>query len=132
MDETFPVRTPWGAERMTHDGIRKFLASVGPRGLRYVYHVLNVHMMNRRDFEDACDHFGVRHLLVDITDCEVYDEMDARKTRSEPPSTGPLPIMMEMLRRDEVDARVAVYNRRVAEAEAKMAAPAAGPEAPRA
>jgi len=124
MDETFPVRTPWGAERMTREGMRKFLASVSPQGLNYVYHVLNVHMMDHQDFEAACDHFGVRHLLVEITDSEVCGEMAARRAREEPPSTGPLPIMMEVLGREEADARIAIYNRRVAEAEAKMAAPA--------
>lgn len=124
MGETFPVRTPWGVERMTRDGIREFLAALGPCGLNYVYHTLNVHMMNNRDFEAACDHFGVRHLLVEITDSDVKDEMEARRARAEPASTGPMLLMMEVLGREEADARIAIYNRRVADAEAKMATPA--------
>ncbi|RNJ76928.1 MAG: hypothetical protein EB824_00080 [Thaumarchaeota archaeon S15] len=124
MGETFPVRTPWGAERMTRDGIRKFLTEIGPCGLDYVYHVLNVHMMNNRDFEAACNHFGVRHLLVEITDSDVEDEIEARKARAEPASTDPLLLMMEVLGREAADARIAIYNRRVAEAEAKIATPA--------
>lgn len=128
MDGVFPMKTAGATEHVTRDGVRGFLAAVAPRGRAYVHHVLCLRMTNPSDFEAACDHFGLRHLLVDITDGEVYDEMDARKARSEPPSTGPLPPMMEMLRRDEVDARIAIYNRRVAEAEARMASP----EAPRA
>jgi len=123
MEETFPVRTPWHAEPMTREGIRELLASIGPRGTGYVCHFLAVHTLDYGDFEAACDHFGLRHLLVEITDSEVYDEMEARRDRAEPPSTGPLLRMMGAMRREEADARIAIYNRRVAEAETSMAAP---------
>ncbi|MDD9814069.1 MAG: hypothetical protein OXU37_07410 [Thaumarchaeota archaeon] len=124
MDGTFPVRTAWETEHWTGDDLRKFLSSKAPLGQTYVYHALDVHMMNHRDFEAACDHFGIRHLLVDITLGEVFDEMDARRARNEPPSTGPLPLFLNQMSREEADARIAIYNRRVSEAEAAMAAPA--------
>jgi len=126
MDGAFPVRTAWATEHVTRDGVRGFLATVAPRGRAYVHHVLRMRMTNPSDFEAACDHFGLRHLLVEIEDDEVYGEMEARKERGDPPSTGSLPLMVEELGREEADARIAIYNRRVAEAKARMTPPAAG------
>jgi len=124
MGETFPVRTAWATEHWTADSLRKFLTGIAPLGQSYVYHALNVYMMNHRDFEAACDHFGMRHLLVDVTLGDVFGEMRARKARAEPPSTGTLPLFLDSLSREEADARIALYNRRVAEAEARFAAQA--------
>jgi len=124
MGETLPIRTAWATEHWTADSLRKFLAGIAPLGQSYVYHALNVYMMNHRDFEAACDHFGMRRLLVDVALGDVFGEMRARKARAEPPSAGTLPLFLDSLSREEADARIALYNRRVAEAEARFAAQA--------
>lgn len=126
MDGAFPVRTAWATEHVTRDGVRGFLATVAPRGRAYVLHVLRMRMTNPSDFEAACGHFGLRRLLVEIEDGEVYGEMGARRERGDSPSTGSLPLMVEGLGREEADARIAIYSRRVAETGARMAPPVAG------
>lgn len=61
---------------------------------------------------------GIRRLLIDIALDEVFAEMKARRARAEPPSTGPLPLFLDSLSREEADVRIAIY-RRAAEAETK-------------
>jgi len=51
-------------------------------------------MTAHSDFEAACDHFGMRHLLVDMTPLGTIREMRDRRARAGPPSTGTLPLML--------------------------------------
>ena len=97
---------------------------MAPLGQCYVHRVLEVHMKAHLDFEAACGDFGMRHLPVDITPGTVFDEMGVRKARGTPSPQG-RSRSLDTLSRAGADARIAIYGRRVAGAEAGLAAPAA-------
>jgi len=127
--ETFPVGQGSFTVDMDRAHVEATLQVACPMGARYLYHHLQVSMVNVRDFEAACDHFGLRGVIRDISREEVAGEVRARAERGAEPSAGLLPAALdEQFPRDEADARIAIVARRIAEAKAR-AVPAAAPAA---
>jgi len=125
--ERRPVRVEGVTRHLAREQIEHRLRRTCPRGLNYMYHRLHEDMVDVRDFEAACDHFGLRGVLEDITYEQMTEEMRARKERGAAPSTGMLPMFLdEIMPREMADARVAIVERRLDEARAKVrVAPAA-------
>lgn len=124
--EKRPVRVEGQTRHLARGQIEYTLRLTCPRGLDYLYHRLNMDMVNVDDFEAACDHFGLRGVLEPLTPGQVIDEMRERKTRGARPSTGMLQSFMdEIMPREEADARIAIFERRMTAARArKPVAPA--------
>jgi len=125
---TYPVERGGRTLPMDRVHVEAALQNVCPRGLPYLYHYLNVILVNADDFEAACGHFGLSGVLQDIANEEVDAEARARRERGAEPSTGMLPAFLdERYSREEADARIAIVKRRIAEARAsapKIPAPA--------
>jgi len=120
--ETFPVGVESRIVGLARGHIEAILRTACPQGKRYLYHYLNVAMVNARDFEAACDHFGLRGVIEDITPEEVQGEARARKAQGAAPSTGLLPMGIdEIMPREKADARIAIVERRIAAASARVA-----------
>ena len=121
--ETRPVRMEGDTCHLTRGQIEHSLRTWCPRGLHYMYHTLDMAMVDVGDFEAACDHFGLRGVLEEITYRQVEEEMRARRERGDAPSTGMLPSLMdEIMPREMADARIAIVERRIDEARAGTAA----------
>jgi len=117
--ETFPVRRGSTTQHLARCHVEATLQNACPGGLGYLYHRLHVAMVDVRAFEAACDHFGLRGVLRDVTPGEVAAEVRARRGRGDEPSTGLLPALLdERFSREEADARIAIVARRIAEARA--------------
>jgi len=126
--ERRPVRVEGITRHLERANIECNLRVSCPRGLNYLYHTLHMDMVDVGDFEAACDHFGLRGVLKEITYRQVEEEMRARRERGDAPSTGSLPMFLdEIMPREMADARVAIVERRIAEARAGTAA---APETP--
>jgi len=125
--ERRPVRVGGVTRHLAREQIEHRLRRTCPHSLNYMYHRLHEDMVDVRDFEAACDHFGLRGVLEDITYGQMTEEMRARKERGAAPSTGMLPMFLdEIMPREMADARVAIVERRLDEARAKVrVAPAA-------
>ena len=120
MNETFTVRRAHGGTfELTRERLERTLDSIGPRGKSYVYHYLHVGAFNADDFEAACRHFGLEHLLVDISLTDIGNEMEARRANGAIPTDRPAPFGADWYDRETVDAMLDVYERRVAEAKAE-------------
>jgi len=126
--QTYPVERGGRTLPMDRVHVEATLQNVCPRGLPYLYHYLNVILVNADDFEAACGHFGLSGVLRGITREEVAAEVRARRESGAEPSTGMLPAFLdERFSREEADARTAIVKRRIAEARAsapKIPAPA--------
>jgi len=124
---TYTIRTGYGREcHMTRDMVRRGLDSDLPGGLDTLFHTLSYAMLSANDFLDACRHFGLDHLLFDITDAEIGAELEARRARGAPPTARELPFAVNGEGdRELADAMLDAYERRVADAEAMAAARAA-------
>jgi len=127
--ETFPVGRGSTTQHLARCHVEATLQNACPGGLGYLYHRLHVAMVDIKAFEAACDHFGLRGVIRDITPEEVAAEVRARRERGAEPSTGLLPALLdERFPRDEADARIAIVARRIAEARARAPKiPAAAP-----
>ena len=126
--ERRPVRVEGITRHLAREQIEYRLRVWCPHGLNYLYHRLQVDMVDVGDFEAACDHFGLRGVLEEITYRQVEEEMRARRERGDAPSTGMLPVFLdELMPREMADARIAIVERRIAEAGARAAA---APETP--
>jgi len=125
---TYPVEKGGRKVPVDRVHVEATLQDACPRGLPYLYHYLNVISVSTDDFEAACDHFGLRGVIRDITREEVAAEVRARRGRGDAPSTGYLPLDLDWrYPREEADARIAIVKRRIAEARAsapKIPAPA--------
>jgi len=120
--DTFPVGVESRIEGLARGHIEAILRTACPQGKRYLYHYLNAAMVNVRDFEAACDHFGLRGVIEDIPPEEVDREVLARKARGAAPSTGLLPMGIdEIMPREKADARIAIVERRIAAASERVA-----------
>jgi len=120
--QTYPVARGDRVQLVDRVHIEGALQDACPRGVSYLYHYLAVISVSIRDFEAACDHFGLRSVLRDITREEVDAEVRARRGRGEAPSTGYLPLdLAASFSRDEADARIAIVAARIAEARANAA-----------
>jgi len=118
--QTYPVGMGSRVRPMDRVHAEATLQSACPRGLSYLYHYLNVISVSVDDFEAACDHFGLRGVLRDITREEVAAEVRARRESGAEPSTGYLPLNLGWrYSREEADARMTIVGRRIAEARAK-------------
>jgi len=127
--QTYPVGMGSRVRPMDRVHVEATLQNACPRGLSYLYHYLNVISVSVDDFEAACDHFGLRSVLKDITRKEVDAEVRARRERGAEPSTGYLPLNLGWrYSREEADARMAIVGRRIAEAKAR--APGVPAQAP--
>ena len=118
-----------GKEAMqTREGLRRLIGAIMPHGRAYLrYHLLTCGL-GVMEFEDACQRFGLGHLVFDVTIREVLAELDARRARAAPPTDRELPLMVGEDDRAYADAMLDVYGRRASEAEARAAlevAPAA-------
>ena len=126
--DAFPVRVEGITRHLERANIECNLRVSCPRGLNYLYHTLHMDMVDVGDFEAACDHFGLRGVLEEITYRQVEEEMRARRERGDAPSTGSLPMFLdEIMPREMADARIAIVERRIAEARARMAVAPAAP-----
>jgi len=103
--------------------VEDILRTAAPRGRAYLYHYINFHLIDVRDFEAACGRFGLRAALEDIAHGEIEDEIRARRERGAAPSEGMLPAFLdEVMPRERADARIAIVERRIARAKATPSA----------
>ena len=117
MSETFAVRTADGNTiDITRERAKWALDHIGPRGRWQLHRFLHKGAVSIRDFEAACRHFGLGHLLVDVPCGDVLQEIEERKARGALPTGRPAPYGMMWDGREAVDATLDVYERRVAEA----------------
>lgn len=122
VEETFTVRMDDGGTfEVTRERLERTMRSVGPQGKWYFHRLLNQSSVNTDDIDAASRHFGLEHLLADISSEEIMREIDARRVRGAPPTDRPAPYMAEMDRRERIDAMLDVYERRVSEAAAGAA-----------
>jgi len=118
--QTYPVGIEDRTVPMDRVHVEATLQATCPRGLSYLYHYLGVTSVNTDDFDAACDHFGLRSVLRDITKEEVAEEVRARRESGAEPSTGYLLMDLDSrFSREEADARIAIVKRRIAEAKAQ-------------
>jgi len=124
--QTFPVGVGSRVLPMDRVQAEAILQDACPRGLPYLHHYLRVVSVSIDDFEAACGHFGLRGVLRNISGEEISAEIRARRERGAEPSTGLLPVFLdERFPREEADARIAIVQRRIAEARAaRIPAPA--------
>jgi len=129
--QTYPVGRGGRTVPMDRVHAEAALQNWCPAGLGYLYHRLRVAAVDICAFEAACDHFGLRGVIRNITREEVAAEVRARRGRGAEPSTGMLPAFLdERFSREEADARIAIVKRRIAEARARapgVMAPAPAP-----
>lgn len=126
--EAYPVDRAGHTVNMTREHVESLLRQTSPRGPSYVLHFLHVSLIDVGDFKAACAHFGLTGVLADITPGEVEGEMRARRDGGDAPSTGPLPMFIDVVMgRDEADARIAIVQRRIAEARAGVPASRGNP-----
>jgi len=121
-------RAGGGRVMMTRDAVRRLLGLTVPHGLAYLPYNLHWLGMGVDDVMEACELFGLAHLLLDVPIRDVLAELDARRARGAPPTARELPLMMGEEEREYADAMLDVYGRRAAEAGARAAlevAPAA-------
>jgi len=117
--ETFPVRVGGAAREMDRAVVEDILRTAGPRGSSYLYHYVNLNLIDVRDFEAACASFGLQGALEDIAYDEIQDEIRARRERGAAPSAGMLPAFLdEVMPREMADACIAIVERRIAGARA--------------
>lgn len=118
-EETFPIRTGYGDTlHMTRAALRRALDGLVPRGFTYVLRHLCGENMYEEDFMAACRHFGLDHLLFNVTNEDVLGELRARRARGAGPSERELPMMMTEGAREDADAMLDAYEGRAADAEA--------------
>jgi len=128
--QTYPVGMGGRTVPMDRVHVEAALQNACPRGLSYLYHYLCVAMVSTDDFEAACDHFGLRSVLRDITKEEVAGEVRERRGRDAEPSTAYLLMDLDpRFSREEADARIAIVKRRIAEAREKYPKTAAATRA---
>jgi len=111
-----------GRVRVTQDAVRRLLGLTVPHGLAYLPYHLHWLGMGVDDVMEACELFGLAHLLLDVPIVEVLAELDARRARGAPPTRRELPLMVGEEEREYADAMLDVYGRKVAEAEARAGA----------
>jgi len=107
---------------MTRDAVLRLLGLTVPHGLAYLPYHLHWLGMGVDDLMDACELFGLAHLLLDVPIREVLAELDARRARGAQPTRRELPLLMGEEEREYADAMLDVYGRRAAEAGAKARA----------
>lgn len=115
--ESCPISTAnGGTVEMTRARTRHLIGLVAPHGLAYLEYHLYMCGLNRVAFEDVCRHFGLGHLLVDVTGRDVLAELEARRARGAKPTARGLPIMVGEEEREYADAMLDAYERRAARA----------------
>ncbi|MDD9808308.1 MAG: hypothetical protein OXU37_03785 [Thaumarchaeota archaeon] len=125
-EETFPIHVTYGGPvMMTRKSLRGMLDRLVPRGLAYTTHYLHNINMREEDFVAACHHFGLDHLLFDVSIKDILTEVEARRARGARPTCRDLPVVMGEEQREIADASLDVYERRAAYAEEMARARAA-------